>query len=73
MPAGDLVLELAPRLPDQELDVAFRYWEGAVALRGTARGRAVSGSGYVELVGYERASGRDSRPGVRVSGAAASP
>jgi predicted secreted hydrolase len=72
-PAGDLVLELAPRLPDQELDVGFRYWEGAVTLRGTARGRPVSGWGYVELVGYERASGRDSRPGGSVSGASASP
>ena len=52
--ASGLVLELAPRLADQELDVGFRYWEGAVSARGTEQGRAVSGLGYVELVGYEK-------------------
>ncbi len=40
-------LELAPILPDQELDVGVRYWEGAVDISGTSRGR-----GYVELTGY---------------------
>ena len=55
-PAGDLVLDVAPRLSDQELDVGLRYWEGAVTARGVARGRALAGSGYVELVGYERVS-----------------
>ena len=29
-----------------------RYWEGAVHVDGTAAGRAVTGHGYVELVGY---------------------
>ncbi len=47
-----LVLELAPRLLDQELDVGVRYWEGAVTVRGDEGGRPVSGAGYVELVGY---------------------
>jgi predicted secreted hydrolase len=43
---------VAPRLADQELIVGTRYWEGAVAVRGTASGREVGGVGYVELVGY---------------------
>jgi predicted secreted hydrolase len=47
-----LTLELEPRLPDQELDVSPRYWEGAVKVRGLAGSRTVLGSGYVELVGY---------------------
>jgi predicted secreted hydrolase len=28
------------------------YWEGAVEVRGTWRGRPVTGRGYVELTGY---------------------
>ena len=46
------MLELSPLLVDQELDVTVRYWEGAVSARGTRRGAAVTGWGYVELVGY---------------------
>jgi predicted secreted hydrolase len=52
---GELRLDVTPRLPDQELDVGTRYWEGAVTVRGTAGVRPVSGVGYVELVGYGRA------------------
>lgn len=47
----DLVIE--PVLRDQELDLAFRYWEGSVRVRGTGPGGEVtSGLGYVELTGY---------------------
>jgi len=52
VPAEDLVLELTPLLRDQELDLSFRYWEGAVRVAGTRRGRAIRGKGYVELTGY---------------------
>lgn len=52
LPAEGLDLELAPLLDDQELDVGFRYWEGAVAVTGTSAGAPVSGRGYVELTGY---------------------
>jgi predicted secreted hydrolase len=46
-------LEVAPRIPAQELDVSFRYWEGAVSVRGTGEeGEPVQGRGYVELTGY---------------------
>jgi predicted secreted hydrolase len=47
-----LDLAIEPYLQDQELDVSVRYWEGAVRAHGSAYGRAVSASGYVELVGY---------------------
>ncbi len=50
---GELDLEIEPLLADQELDVSFRYWEGAVTVRGIGDSRAVSGRGYVELVGYD--------------------
>lgn len=47
----DLTVE--PRLLNQELDVSFRYWEGAVGVSGTGEdGSSVSGRGYVELTGY---------------------
>ena len=45
-------LEVRPVLRDQELDLAFRYWEGAVTLSGTDGAGALGGRGYVELTGY---------------------
>jgi predicted secreted hydrolase len=49
----DLTVE--PRVPGQEIDLSFRYWEGAVTARGTGEGgRPVAGHGYVELTGYAR-------------------
>ena len=52
LPRENLTLEIAPRLTDQELRVGTRYWEGAVAVRGSAAEKPVTGQGYVELVGY---------------------
>lgn len=52
LPKEELVLEVAPLLADQELDVSVRYWEGAIAVRGTAQGVPVNGRGYLELTGY---------------------
>ena len=52
VPADRLDLTVEPLLADQELDATFRYWEGAVAVRGTGGGDPVAGRGYVELVGY---------------------
>jgi predicted secreted hydrolase len=46
-------LTVDPLVPGQELDLAFRYWEGAVNVRGSGEGGAeVQGRGYVELTGY---------------------
>jgi len=57
IPAEGLDLDIRPYLADQELDTSFRYWEGAVAVAGTAAGRPVAGSGYVELTGYGEEAG----------------
>jgi predicted secreted hydrolase len=52
MASESLALEVRPRLPDQELLVGTRYWEGAVTVDGSAGNRPITGQGYVELVGY---------------------
>jgi predicted secreted hydrolase len=52
IPAEELDLEIRPALADQELDVSFRYWEGAVEIAGSRRGLPIRGRGYVELTGY---------------------
>jgi predicted secreted hydrolase len=54
-----LELQITPLLADQELDVGFKYWEGAVEVRGSRAGDEVRGRGFVELVGYG-----DQRPGT---------
>ena len=52
VPAADLRLEITPWLADQEMQVSYTYWEGAVRVTGAAAGRPVTGNGYVELTGY---------------------
>ena len=52
IPDHGLDLMVEPVLNDQELEIAFRYWEGAVDVTGTADGQDIQGRGYVELVGY---------------------
>jgi predicted secreted hydrolase len=53
IPSRGWALMVEPRIPDQELDLAFRYWEGAVSVSGSGEGGAdVAGRGYVELTGY---------------------
>jgi predicted secreted hydrolase len=58
LPSEGLELEIAPRVADQELRTSVRYWEGAVSVKGTARGNPVGGEGYVELTGYGGTTGR---------------
>ncbi len=58
LPSEELDLEVAPRVADQELRTSVRYWEGAVSVTGTGRGKPVEGSGYVELTGYGETAGR---------------
>jgi predicted secreted hydrolase len=57
LPAVALTLTLEPLVRDQEMDVSFVYWEGAVAVVGSLAGAPVQGVGYVELTGYGQASG----------------
>jgi predicted secreted hydrolase len=59
IPNDSIDLEVMPLIPDQELDLTFRYWEGAVRVQGKANGTSIEGRGYVELTGY------DKRPEVR--------
>jgi predicted secreted hydrolase len=52
VPSAQLDLTITPHLADQEMQVSYAYWEGAVRVDGTADGQAVRGNGYVELTGY---------------------
>lgn len=52
IPSVGLKLEIQPYLADQELNLSFTYWEGAVRVTGTQAGATLTGSGYVELTGY---------------------
>jgi predicted secreted hydrolase len=45
-------LTITPLLADQEMNLSYSYWEGAVNVAGSMGGSPVSGSGYVELTGY---------------------
>ncbi len=51
-PRYDIELTIEPLIDDQEMDVAFTYYEGATVVRGTMDGATVGGRGYVELTGY---------------------
>jgi predicted secreted hydrolase len=53
VPNQDLELEVVPLINDQELNVSYRYWEGAVSINGTKNGKLITGQGYVELAGYK--------------------
>ena len=61
VPSADLDLTITPYVPDQELDVSVRYWEGAVRIEGTHAATPITGNGYVELTGY--ADGQRGVPG----------
>jgi len=52
IPEVDILLDVRPLIPDQELVVSYIYWEGAVFAQGNMGDQAVSGYGYVELTGY---------------------
>ena len=52
IPSLDLSLIVEPVLLNQELQGAFRYWEGAVRCSTEASGDSENCWGYVELTGY---------------------
>ncbi len=52
VPEYGIQLEILPYLADQELNVSFTYWEGAVSVTGQQQGVTVSGNGYIEMTGY---------------------
>ena len=53
VPVQNLEVEIVPLINDQELNVSYRYWEGAVNVNGIKNGMPISGQGYVELAGYQ--------------------
>jgi predicted secreted hydrolase len=57
VPSADLDLRIEPYLADQELNLSYSYWEGAVSIAGQHHGKAVAGHGYVEMTGYAGAMG----------------
>jgi predicted secreted hydrolase len=50
--SGQLDLQVHALLDAQEHRAAFRYWEGAVAVRGRDGPRAIAGHGYLEMTAY---------------------
>lgn len=59
VPSLNISLRLEPLLEAQELvtrrSTQITYWEGAVAITGSFGDVGVSGAGYVEMTGYDRA------------------
>ncbi len=51
--APALELRIAPLVEEQSHDFSATIWSGLVTAQGHARGRRVSGAGYLELTGYE--------------------
>jgi predicted secreted hydrolase len=53
-----LDLMVIPNLPEQEIQspetTRVTYWEGSVSAKGASLNGSVTGSGYVELTGYEK-------------------
>jgi len=64
VPKEGIELVVVPVLPHQELDLTFRYWEGAVRVTGTGPSEGLEGRGYVELTGYADAAGSEEVPGL---------
>ena len=56
LPQEGLRIELAPSVPDQELDARATtnvvYWEGSQVVTATRHGQSIAGEAYVELTGY---------------------
>lgn len=52
VPGYNLAIEINPYLVNQEMDVSFKYWEGAVQIKGQMQDEDVRGTGYVEMTGY---------------------
>jgi predicted secreted hydrolase len=58
IPKSQIDLEITTPVPEQELNLAVTYWEGAIRVNGTQAGNPVQGVGYMELTGY-RVPGSD--------------
>lgn len=47
-----IALEVDSLMPNQEVNLLFRYYEGAVEVHGQSGSEEISGRGYMELTGY---------------------
>lgn len=61
VPALGLDLDVTSLFPDQEMNVQFVYWEGAVRAEGKRGEEPVTARGYVELTGYGAPAGEFQR------------
>ncbi len=52
VPSADLTLAIQPFIADQEMNVSYAYWEGAVSVEGQRAGETITGRGYIEMTGY---------------------
>jgi len=48
----DLELAVVPMIDASELDLAVRYWEGAIRVRGREGDQSIGGRGFLEMTGY---------------------
>jgi predicted secreted hydrolase len=55
VPGLQLDVQVDAAFDAQELNLAVRYWEGAVRIRGSRAGMTVGGRGYLEMTGYDAA------------------
>jgi predicted secreted hydrolase len=58
VPSAAIDVKVTPEIADQELDLSFRYWEGACRVTGTSAGAPVGGHAHVELTGYAESGAR---------------
>lgn len=59
VPGHAITLAVEPMLEDQEMNVSFIYYEGAIRASGSMEGAPVSGRGFVELTGYGQSGAGD--------------
>ena len=52
IPSENIKLNISTQIPNQELKLTVRYYEGSIKIKGFNGKRDVSGFGYVELTGY---------------------
>ncbi len=51
IPSHDIQLDVESLIDAQERDDSFRYWEGAIRVRGMESNRPITGLGYLEMTG----------------------
>ena len=49
VPSARLDLRITPLIQDQEMRLSVHYWEGAVAVTGSASGEPIGGHGFLEM------------------------